>query len=129
MVSDRIYRVAAETAAHSPMKHKLGCVIYWDDKHILASCYNRPLTLSARKCFVRRGRVHGIPVWSVHSEIAALIYALTNPSFQVRNLRNSKVYVHRIGGRLAKPCAPCYTALISSGIRPKDIEWSKPVSG
>lgn len=121
--SKRIVDVAERAAKASSMKQRMACVIYWSDRDVLSAGINRRLSWGHFPVSLKKAVSPGIPVWSVHAEISALIYALTNPSFQVRTLRGAKAYIHRLGGRKSKPCPACYTALQAAGIKDTDIDW------
>jgi len=107
-----LYRMAEEACLLSEVKQKMSAVIYYGNS-VMAIGINRHYTLSDT-----HRAIFGLPYCSIHAEVDAIFKAHRH----MADLHKMSIYVHRVGGKFAKPCNHCMSLLYHFGIH--DIKWS-----
>lgn len=79
---------------------------------IISTGVNRHLYIGR----TRTSGAHGTP-YSIHAERDAI------QGCSKQDLWGSSIYIHRKGGKLAKPCINCMNLIMSTGIN--HISWSQ----
>jgi deoxycytidylate deaminase len=103
---EKLLRAAEFEALKSDMKHKMSAIIF-DGDSILGSGHNHYFC----KGSIKKYKVYGIPVWSIHAEMDAL---RNTPQTLIRG---SSILVYRLGIKMARPCRGCAEQAKSMGIR------------
>jgi len=107
-----IVQLAEELSAKSDMKQQVSAVIFREGVGILGQGYNHWLGT----CSVPRSTVYGVPVRSIHAEIAAIRW--TYRKYGERAFTGATIYIHRRGNRLARPCSHCAQVIEMFGLNP-----------
>ena len=107
-----LYDIAEDACDSSKVKRKM-CAIIYNGNSIVSIGINRHYTLSSK-----HRSIFGLPYTSFHAEVDAITKALR----QEDSLRKMSIYIHRKGGKMAKPCHNCMSLLYHFGIY--DISWS-----
>jgi deoxycytidylate deaminase len=108
--------LAEKTALKSSMSQQMSAIIFSGSfKHpeIINTGFNRWLYIGRRQIKSRNGTPY-----SIHAEQDAL------EECSRKELKNASIYIHRIGGKLARPCNCCLVRILKSGIREDRIYWS-----
>ena len=112
MISIQILQLAEKTALKSTMNQKMSAIIFRGDE-IINTGFNRWLYIGRRQIRSRNGTPY-----SIHAEADAL------EDCSRKELRNTSIYVHRAGNKLARPCNCCMARILRSGIREDRVFWS-----
>ena len=101
--SNKIINIAIKEASKSPMKYKIGAVIYKNNE-ILSTGFNRWLHLGPTK-YLPKAK------YSIHAEADAL-FGLSR-----RLTYGSSIFIFRQGNLIAKPCKNCQHLIDKAGIQ------------
>lgn len=112
MISFQIFQLAEKTSLKSSMSQKMSAIIFKGDE-IINTGFNRWLYIGRRQIKSRNGTP-----FSIHAEQDAL------EDCSLKELRNASIYIHRVGGKFARPCNCCMSRILRAGIREDRIYWS-----
>ena len=97
-IPDHVIDLAEKVCMKSNMSHKLSAILYNNKGTVINVGYNRRLVDSRSPTVIKR---HGLRWLSVHAEVDAL------SGINFNDLHKYNLYVHRVGGKLARPCVQC----------------------
>jgi deoxycytidylate deaminase len=106
-----IVKLAEELSAKSDMRQKVSAVIF-NDTEVLGQGYNKWLGT----CSVPRNVLYGVPVRSIHAEIAAIRW--TYRKYGESAFVGASIYIHRKGNKLARPCSHCAQVIEMFALNP-----------